>query len=218
MAKKKQIEEPHKDNRKDSICTVNGEIMTVEERNRRMKLDYINGGKSLRDIAEEYGLTYNTVRVMSCEGKWKDYKEAFTRKIAEEAEKQLTEVYVATKVDVNLLYNNAWQTLMYKAVRMLNTGEGLTDKNGQLSVYKLNQLADVIAKCHNGQMITTGFITKEAQARIDIQRESMDLRNLLAGLGEDEVIEDNFLQALNEAAKRCGIGEDSNGNSEINEE
>lgn len=217
MAKKKDITE-HKDNRKDSICTVNGEIMTVEERNRRMKLDYINGGKSLRDIAEEYGLTYNTVRVMSCEGKWKDYKEAFTRKIAEEAEKQLTEVYVATKVDVNLLYNNAWQTLMYKAVRMLNTGEGLTDKNGQLSVYKLNQLADVIAKCHNGQMITTGFITKEAQARIDIQRESMDLRNLLAGLGEDEVIEDNFLQALNEAAKRCGIGEDSNGNSEINEE
>ena len=43
--------------KRDSLVVINGEVITVEERNRRMKLEYINGGKSLRDIAEEYGLT-----------------------------------------------------------------------------------------------------------------------------------------------------------------
>ena len=190
------------DKKRESLVTINGEVMTTEERNRRMKLEYVNGGKSLKDIAIDYGLTYNTVRVMSCEQKWKEYKRQFEQKVAKEAEEQLLEVYVNTKVDVNLMYNNAWQTLMITAVRMLNTKEGLMGKDGQLSVYKLNALADVLTKAQTGQNLCTGFISKEAQVKLDMQREAMDLKNILAGLGDDEVIEDNFLQALNDAATK----------------
>lgn len=188
--------------KRDSAVVINGEVMTIEERNRRMKLEYVNGGKSLKDIAKDYGLTYNTVRVMSCEQKWKEYKMQFAQKVSNEAEEQLMEIYVNTKVDVNLMYNNAWQTVMITAVKMLNTKEGLMGKDGQLSVYKLNALADVLSKAQAGQNLCTGFISKEAQVKLDMQREAMDLKNILAGLGDDEVIEDNFLQALNDAATK----------------
>lgn len=193
----------------NSLCTINGEVMTVEERNRRIKLEYVNGGKSLKDLALQYGLTYNTLRVISCEEKWKDYKEAFAKKVSKEAEDQLTEIYVATKVDVNLMYNNAWQVMMQMVVNALATRDGIRNKHGELDVYKLNQLADVLTKAHQGQQTTTGFISKEAQAKIDIQREAMDIKKLLSGLGEDEVIDDNFIEMLEASAKRCGITKDS---------
>jgi uncharacterized protein YjcR len=204
------------DKKRESLVTINGEVMTTEERNRRMKLEYVNGGKSLKDIALDYGLTYNTVRVMSCEQKWKEYKRQFEQKVSKEAEEQLLEVYVNTKVDVNLMYNNAWQTLMITVVRMLNTKEGLMGKDGQLSVYKLNALADVLSKAQAGQNLCTGFISKEAQIKLDMQREAMDLKNILAGLGDDEVIEDNFLQALNDAATK--VFGDKHGNEKESKE
>jgi uncharacterized protein YjcR len=204
------------DKKRESLVTINGEVMTTEERNRRMKLEYVNGGKSLKDIAIDYGLTYNTVRVMSCEQKWKEYKRQFEQKVSKEAEEQLLEVYVNTKVDVNLMYNNAWQTVMITAVRMLNTKEGLMGKDGQLSIYKLNALADVLSKAQAGQNLCTGFISKEAQIKLDMQREAMDLKNILAGLGDDEVIEDNFLQALNDAATK--VFGDKHGNEKESKE
>lgn len=194
MAGKKR-EEP-------TMITLNGEVMSVEERNRRMKLEFVNGGLSLKELAEKYGLTYNTVRVMSCNGKWADYRRAFESKVAKEAEEQLEEIYVATKVEVNLNYNNLWNDLMEVAKRMLAKSEGILDKDGQISVYKLNQLADVISKCHQGQMITTGFMTKEAQAKLDLEYRKMNIQEMLAGINEDDVIPDNFLDALEQAAKR----------------
>lgn len=190
-----------KDDR-DSICSINGEVMTIEERNRRMKLEYVNGGKSLKDIARDYGLTYNTVRVMSCNEKWKDYKLAFAQKIADEAEQKLTDIYVNTQVDINLMYNNAWQEIMYLVIHTLNTKDGLLNKQGQLDVYRLNQLADVLTKAQAGQGLCTGFMDKKTKITLDMQREALDTKMLLAGMGETDVIEDNFLDALNETARK----------------
>ena len=191
-----------------TLITVNGEVMSVDERNRRMKLEFVNGGLSLKELADKYGLTYNTVRVMSCKGKWADYRKTFESKVAKEAEEQLEEIYVATKVEVNLNYNNLWDQLMQVAKRMLDKSEGILDKDGQISVYKLNQLADIIAKCHQGQMVTTGFMTKETQAKLDLEYRKMNIQEMLAGINEDDTIPDNFLDALEEAAKRnFGVGQ-----------
>lgn len=190
-----------------TMITLNGEVMSVEERNRRMKLEFVNGGLTLKELSEKYGLTYNTVRVMSCNGKWADYRRNFESKVAKEAEEQLEEIYVATKVDINLNYNNLWEQLMALARRMLNTQEGLLDKDGQLSVYKVNQLAEVINKCHQGQMITSGFMTKETQAKLDLEYRKMNIQEMIIGIGDDDVIPDNFLDALEAAAKR-NFGDD----------
>lgn len=214
MAKYKRNDETgRKDNRRDSVVTIAGEVMTIEERNRRMKLEYTNGGKSLKDIALDYGLTYNTVRVISCNERWKDYKEQFKRSVADEAEKKLHDIYVGTVVDVNLMYNNLWQKLMLTASKMLEDEDALK-KNGKLDVYKINQLADIITKAHQGQQITTGFVSREAQAKLDmnktkldISKEKLEIQKSLLGMDENEVIDDNFLKALGYVAEACGIAE-----------
>ena len=68
------------DKKRESLVTINGEVMTTEERNRRMKLEYINGGKSLKDIAKDYGLTYNTVRACYASKSGKNIKYSLLKK------------------------------------------------------------------------------------------------------------------------------------------
>ena len=182
-----------------------GEVMTVEERNRRMKLLYVNGGMELKDIGAQYGLTEGTVKQISHKERWKDYKDKFKQQIDLEIEGKLKDVYVNTGVDINIMYNNAWQTLMWKVQEMLGTKEGLLDSKGNLSIYKLNQCADILQKAHQGQMLTSGFMSREVQAKIELQRKSVDMREVLAGLGEDEVIQDKFLEALGIAAEKIGM-------------
>ena len=182
-----------------------GEVMTVEERNRRMKLLYVNGGMELKDIGAQYGLTEGTVKQISHKERWKEYKDKFKQQIDLEIEGKLKDVYVNTGVDINIMYNNAWQTLMWKVQEMLGTKEGLLDSKGNLSIYKLNQCADILQKAHQGQMLTSGFMSREVQAKIELQRKSVDMREILAGLGEDEVIQDNFLEALGIAAEKIGM-------------
>lgn len=206
MADKKKVDRSRKQKIAwNSLVTVAGETMTVEERNRRMKLEYVNGGISLKDLGIKYGVSYARIRAISCEEKWGEYKEKFKAQISDEVEKQLSGIYVSTQVDVNIIYNNAWQLLVQEVVRALNNKDGLKNAKGEIDWYKVNQLADVLTKAHSGQQLTTGFITREAQAKIDIQRESLDVRKQLVGLVEDEIIKDNFLEALNASAKRCGI-------------
>ena len=182
-----------------------GEVMTVEERNRRMKLLYVNGGMELKDIGAQYGLTEGTVKQISHKERWKEYKDKFKQQIDLEIEGKLKDVYVNTGVDINIMYNNAWQTLMWKVQEMIDTKEGLLDSRGNISIYKLNQCADILQKAHQGQMLTSGFMSREVQAKIELQRKSVDMREVLAGLGEDEVIQDNFLEALGIAAEKIGI-------------
>lgn len=186
-----------------------GEVMTIEERNRRMKLLYVNSGMDLKDIGKKFGLTEGTMKQISHKEKWREYKNKFKQQIDAEIEGQLKEIYVTTGVDINIMYNNAWQQMMWKVLELLGTKEGLLDKQGHLSIYKLNQCAEILQKAHQGQMITSGFMSREAQAKIDIQRKALDIREILAGLDEDEVIEDNFLQALNIAAQK--VFGDTNG-------
>lgn len=192
----------------------NGEVMTVEERNRRMKLLYVNEGMELKDIGARFGLTEGTVKQISHKERWKDYKAKFKQQIDSEIEGKLQEIYVTTGVDINIAYNNAWQQLMWKVQELLGTKEGLLDKNGNLSIYKLNQCADILQKAHQGQMITSGFLSREVQARLELQRKSIDIREIMAGLGEDEVIQDNFMEALGIVAQKCGITEGGTNESE----
>ena len=97
--------------------------------------------------------------------------------------------------------------VMFKAKKALATGEGITDKFGRIDVYKLDKIADILTKSQTGQNLCNGFISATDKAKIDIQREQMDLKKMILGMSDDTVIEDNFLECLNQAAERCGITE-----------
>ena len=201
----------------NSICNINGVKMSVTQRNKIMKNKYIYEDISLQDLAKEFNMSYQTVRCLSSKEKWKDEKEKIIAQLKEDIDKQTYDVYLAAGVDINMQYHALWQQLYTKATHMLETEEGLVNgKTGKLDVYKLNQLADVIAKAQQGQQFTSGLLSKEIQVdveikkeRLELDRDKFELQKQLLGVNDEQVVDTNsLLRALNGVATAVGIGEE----------
>ena len=201
----------------NSICNINGVKMSVTQRNKIMKNKYIYEDISLQDLAKEFNMSYQTVRCLSSKEKWKDEKEKIIAQLKEDIDKQTYDVYLAAGVDINMQYHALWQQLYTKATHMLETEEGLVNgKTGKLDVYKLNQLADVIAKAQQGQQFTSGLLSKEVQVdveikkeRLELDRDKFELQKQLLGVNDEQVVDTNsLLRALNGVATAVGIGEE----------
>lgn len=201
----------------NSICNVNGVKMSVTQRNKIIKNKYIYEDVSLQDLAKEFNISYQTVRCLSSKEKWKEEKDKIVAALKEDIDKQTYDVYLEAGVDINLQYHALWQELYNKAVQMLSTGEGLVNgKTGKLDVYRLNQLADVIAKAQQGQQFTSGLLSKEVQMELDIKTQKLEidkgkyeLQKKL--LGEDDsltVDTTGLMKALGLAAVNSGIGDE----------
>lgn len=188
----------------NKVVIVHGKRMTVPERNMLMKLDYLNGGLTLAAVAEKYQVSENTIYELSRKEKWAKQKKDITERIAKAAEQQFVEVYASCGVDINLMYNNTWQKIINLCNEALNEPEKyLTNKDGNIRYGAIQVLADVIEKAQKGQQFTTGFIGREASAKLELQREMVILRKKLAGDDEGEqIVQDNFMEAL------VGINED----------
>ena len=191
--------------------------MSVTQRNKIMKNKYIYEDISLQDLAKEFNMSYQTVRCLSSKEKWKDEKEKIIAQLKEDIDKQTYDVYLAAGVDINMQYHALWQQLYQKATHMLETEEGLVNgKTGKLDVYKLNQLADVIAKAQQGQQFTSGLLSKEVQVdveikkeRLELDRDKFELQKQLLGVNDEQVVDTNsLLRALNGVATAVGIGEE----------
>lgn len=201
----------------NSICNINGVKMSVTQRNKIMKNKYIYEDISLQDLAKEFNMSYQTVRCLSSKEKWKDEKEKIIAQLKEDIDKQTYDVYLAAGVDINMQYHALWQQLYAKATHMLETEEGLVNvKTGKLDVYRLNQLADVIAKAQQGQQFTSGLLSKEIQVdveikkeRLELDRDKFELQKQLLGVNDEQVVDTNsLLRALNGVATAVGIGEE----------
>lgn len=179
-------------------CIVNGKRMTIPERDMLMKLEYINGGLTIAGVAEKFGLSENLVYEVSRKNKWQQEKRDIQKRVEAAAKTEFVEVYAKCGVEINLMYNNTWQKLINLCNEALNDPEKyLTNKDGNIRYGALQVLADIIEKAQKGQQFTTGFIGREASAKLDLQREMVLLRKKLAGEGEeDDVVEDNFMEAL----------------------
>lgn len=182
----------------NKVVIVAGKRMTVPERNMLMKLDYLNGGLTIAAIAEKYEIKENTLYDISRKEKWSKQKKDISIRIEKAAEERLVEVYASCGVDINLMYNNTWQKVINLCNEALNEPEKyLLNKDGSIRYGALQVLSEVIDRAQKGQQFTTGFIGREASAKLELQREMVLLRKKLAG-DEDEstVINDNFMEAL----------------------
>ena len=193
--------------KEDSLVTINGETMTIEERNRRMKLDYVNSGMTLKDIGKNYGLSEPTMKKISSKEGWKDFKKAFMTKTSQSIEEKLQDVYVTTGVEINLMYNNAWQEIMMMVIKAVKQGEGIRNKYGEIDFYRVNQVADILRKAQQGQQETSGWIPKEVLVNLEYRREELDLKKYLADYGADDKVfdADNFEEMLKACAADVDI-------------
>lgn len=189
-----------KEKKSNKVCIVNGKRMTIPERDLLMKLEYINGGLTIAGVAEKFGVKVDSVYEVSRRDKWQQQKKDITKRVEEAAKQEYVEVYAKCGVEINLMYNNIWQKVINLCNEALNDPERyLTNKEGVLRYGAIQVLADVIERAQKGQQFTTGFIGREASAKLELKREMVLLRKKLAGEDDDEeVVQDNFMEALNE--------------------
>ena len=85
--------------------------LTKQERNERMKLEYVRGMR-VEEIAQRYGVSKVTVELLRSKNKWVEQKKQFDDEKALVTNDTLTQIYAGFKVSVNIKYHAAWEKLM----------------------------------------------------------------------------------------------------------
>ena len=130
--------------------------LTKQERNERMKLEYIRGMR-VEEIAQRYGVSKVTVELLRSKNKWVELKKQFDAEKALVTNDTLTQMYAGFKVSVNIKYHAAWEKLMNIIEMALDNPERyLMNKDGSLRWGALDVLASIIDRAQAGQERANG--------------------------------------------------------------
>ena len=183
-------------------CKFNGMRMTITQRNILMKSDYIHGGMSAKDLADKYEVKPATVSNLITNGKWVQARKNFLTETQRRADEAVMTAYAGMQVEVTTMYNDAWTKVMTMIQMMLdNPRQYLMTTNGEVRVGRLQQISEIIEKAQQGQERCVGFIDKQAQININVSQQRLEIYKKQVGEDEDDVVEDNFIEALEAACK-----------------
>lgn len=176
--------------------------LSKQERNERMKLEFIRG-MDVAEIAHRYGVSKTTVEILRSKGKWVKLKKQFDDEKSLVTNDTLTQMYAGFKVSVNIKYHAAWEKLMNIIEMALdNPDKYLMTNRGELRWGALDVLSNIIDRAQAGQERANGMIPAEVQYRLQIEREKITLLRKKMGDGDtEEEVRDNFVEALDNAAK-----------------
>lgn len=176
--------------------------LSKQERNERMKLEFIRG-MDVAEIAHRYGVSKTTVEILRSKGKWVKLKNQFDDEKSLVTNDTLTQMYAGFKVSVNIKYHAAWEKLMNIIEMALdNPDKYLMTNKGELRWGALDVLSNIIDRAQAGQERANGMIPAEVQYRLQIEREKITLLRKKMGDGDtEEEVRDNFVEALDNAAK-----------------
>jgi hypothetical protein len=176
--------------------------LSKQERNERMKLEFIRG-MDVAEIAHRYGVSKTTVEILRSKGKWVKLKKQFDDEKSLVTNDTLTQMYAGFKVSVNIKYHAAWEKLMNIIEMALdNPDKYLMTNKGELRWGALDVLSNIIDRAQAGQERANGMIPAEVQYRLQIEREKITLlRKKMGGGDTEEEVRDNFVEALDNAAK-----------------
>lgn len=176
--------------------------LSKQERNERMKLEFIRG-MDVAEIAHRYGVSKTTVEILRSKGKWVKLKKQFDDEKSLVTNDTLTQMYAGFKVSVNIKYHAAWEKLMNIIEMALdNPDKYLMTSKGELRWGALDVLSNIIDRAQAGQERANGMIPAEVQYRLQIEREKITLLRKKMGDGDtEEEVRDNFVEALDSAAK-----------------
>lgn len=176
--------------------------LSKQERNERMKLEFIRG-MDVAEIAHRYGVSKTTVEILRSKGRWVKLKKQFDDEKSLVTNDTLTQMYAGFKVSVNIKYHAAWEKLMNIIEMALdNPDKYLMTNKGELRWGALDVLSNIIDRAQAGQERANGMIPAEVQYRLQIEREKITLLRKKMGDGDtEEEVRDNFVEALDNAAK-----------------
>lgn len=191
---------------------INGVRMTTEQRNVKMRLEYVTMGASVEDLAENYHLSVPQVEQLRRKDKWASAKKKFTSESEEMINDSMMQVYAGFKAQFNIQYNDAWQRLMDIVNMCLNEPlKYLFYKNGMPKIAVLDALASIIERAQKGQGDANGVMLHEVAVKLEMQREKLiilqnrevNTNNETSEQEQDAITKarDNFINALNQAGE-----------------
>ena len=189
------------------IVKVDGQRMTLAERNTRMKLDYINGMMSIQELSQKYGLAKASIGSIVAKNKWKVAKDKLHSEIERATTEKIAQVYAGCSVDITLAHNNTWQKIMNIINDVLNNADRyLVNSNGDYKLGSVQVIAEILEMVQRGQNCSTGFLGKMENMQLELSRQSLQLQKIKAGQEDDEEQEqDNFIECLNNVAEAVWV-------------
>lgn len=183
-------------------CKFNGIRMTITQRNILMKSDYIHNGMTARDIADKYEVSEHTVARLITAEKWARARKNFLAEVQRRADEQTITAYAGMQVEITTMYNDAWTKLMTLIMTMLdNPRQYLMTNTGDIKVGRLEQISEILERAQQGQERCVGFVDKQAQVNINVTNQRLEIYRKQVGEDDDEVVDDNFIEALEAACK-----------------
>lgn len=186
----------------------------IEERNIRMYGYFLSGYKPI-EIAEMEGVSVDTVNRISSKYKWKEKRNKVQKNVAFEV---ANNTFVDNAVEVvNELYAENHK-LLEKYREMMSDPESISS-NGHISPYKLKTAIECLKMISEQLEKYTGFVPVDKLHEMQMKDTLTKIREVLSGYNDSDLIEDNFLTALNVVANRnFGDSITSNDVTELNNE
>ena len=179
-------------------------LQSKKERNLEMYKMYLEG-IPFTDIAEQFGMSPQSVKNISCKEKWAERKftnateaiEIFNTKFINTAEQLIEEFYANDKY-------------AYRQVIEMLKDPNCYMSNGVPSIYKLRQIVETMVILEDRLKDLTGIVPASDLLQAKIKAIQYGMTN------EDDVIEDNFLQALGFTATQVFGDNKENMENDIN--
>lgn len=168
-----------------------------QQRDEEMFIMYCEG-YSIKQIAEAYGLSEGYVRVVSSKSKWAERKYVNGKEISDITNQKF--ISIATELIDNFFKEESFA--YKKCLEMLHNPECYMDKNGVPSIFKFKEIVITMSLIEDRLKSFAGILEPQQVAELNLKERTILIRELANGLGEDAVIEDNFLAALNVVANR----------------
>lgn len=167
-----------------------------QQRDEEMFIMYCEG-YSIKQIAEAYGLSEGYVRVVSSKSKWAERKYVNGKEISDITNQKF--ISIATELIDNFFKEESFA--YKKCLEMLHNPECYMDKNGVPSIFKFKEIVITMSLIEDRLKSLAGILEPQQVAELNMKERATVIRELANGLGEDAVIQDNFLQALNWVAE-----------------
>ena len=156
-----------------------------------MRVRFLNSDCTLKEFAEQNGISYSIVRTRDSQGKWIKERDTLNgnhiqNKGGEHLIRQLSSLLILVKEALMSIQENPHY--FYKS----DGSPNLSRIQDFLQIYR--QLEERIRSSYD-------VLPADVKKKLELSISSFDLKRTIYSQGEDEAITDNFIEALESAAQ-----------------
>lgn len=146
----------------------------------------------------KYNVSFNTLKVRANREHWLQNREELNNRITTEVQQKTVDNIIAKKLDRNIQHLEVWDKLLNRVSELAGKDKLLVgvDDNGQLIYEDMNtkmvvELSTSMEKVQKGQRLAEGMSTAMEEARLQLEREKLDIFKKKSGDNAELVAQGN---------------------------